>query len=313
MARSAMLAGSMPPAYSATPNILRRLVVLLLLTVVGISSPAAAASHHPAPAAPGRAAARWAAPLAPVAAAILRRDYQDSVCKPATRQVGDTVPPCVEIETIETMCTPNGTGPLFLAAHQQCMCRGSYFADWPACLSCLFLHGQRTERDVGQYMGVLAAASSSFCDAAAAPTAEFASVFAAVQATAAPPATGATVASDRAPGQTAVSLYYTATARQGPGRITGDAALATATALLTATRAPTSAQDAADDSPLGTKSAKGSGTVGVGGKGGPASTTATPAASGPSSSTESNAALFGRAMDWCFLVGTAGAIVALVL
>jgi len=243
-------------------------------------------------------------------AALLPRDYQDTVCRPPTQHLGDTVPPCVEIEAIETYCTPNGTGPLFLAAHQQCMCRGSYFADWPACLSCLFLHGLRSERDVGRYAGVIAAASAAFCGAAT-PTAEFASVFADVAATAPTPTTGATVPSDGAPDQTAVDLYYTASGRQGPGPITGEAASATATALVTATRIPTTNQGG-DDSMLGsqTQPAQGSGAGGNG----TVQATGTPTnGSSPISSTKPDGAAFGSVVNWSFFVGAVGASIVLLL
>ncbi|KAB5554690.1 hypothetical protein GE09DRAFT_137165 [Coniochaeta sp. 2T2.1] len=174
--------------------------------------------------------------LLPLAAAhsplLLARAYLDEVCKPLTKSPSDTVPPCVEIETIETLCIPNGTAPIYLAAHQQCMCGGSYFAEWPACQSCLLFHGLRSEREVAQYHGVLSAASSSFCDAAT-PTAIFADVFASVQSTFPVPTTGGTVSSDRAKGETAVSLYYTAAGKQGPGQITGSAATATPTTTTT--------------------------------------------------------------------------------
>ncbi len=52
-----------------------------------------------------------------VAAAL---DYEDEVCHPVTESGSDTVPPCLELVTIETLCTPNGTSPLALKAHQQC-------------------------------------------------------------------------------------------------------------------------------------------------------------------------------------------------
>ncbi|KAK0719557.1 hypothetical protein B0H67DRAFT_486440 [Lasiosphaeris hirsuta] len=160
-------------------------------------------------------------------------DYEDQVCHPVTEHASDTVPPCLEIVTIETMCTPNGTTPLDLKAHQDCMCRGSFFDEWPFCLQCLFLHGLRSQRDVAYYKSVLATASRALCSAPA-PTAEFAGIFGSAQAAVPYPTTGATVSSDAAPSSTAVSLYFTATRGQGPGQITGDAASATASVLFTA-------------------------------------------------------------------------------
>ncbi|KAK0741262.1 hypothetical protein B0T18DRAFT_296476, partial [Schizothecium vesticola] len=159
--------------------------------------------------------------------------YEDEVCHPVTHDSDDTVPPCLDIVLIETTCTPNGTSPLALKAHQQCMCTGSFFFEWPFCLQCLFLHGLRSERDVSHYRAVLDAASTALCDAAT-PTAEFKSIFLSAQHMAAEPTEGATISSDAAQGVTDVSLYFTATAPQGPGRITGAATAATATALFTA-------------------------------------------------------------------------------
>ncbi|KAK0614258.1 hypothetical protein B0T14DRAFT_539810 [Immersiella caudata] len=160
-------------------------------------------------------------------------DYEDEVCHPVVQHSNDTIPPCLSLVTIETLCTPNGTSPLALKAHQQCMCSGSFFSEWPFCLQCLFVHGLRSERDLAFYKSVISTASSSLC-AAPTPTAEFASIFSDIQVAAPYPTTGETVSSDQAVGNTAVSLYFTATTRQGPGQITGAATAATASVLFTA-------------------------------------------------------------------------------
>jgi len=55
--------------------------------------------------------------MALVAKAI---DYEDEVCHPVIQHHTDTIPPCLELVTIETLCTPNGTSPLALKAHQLC-------------------------------------------------------------------------------------------------------------------------------------------------------------------------------------------------
>lgn len=47
-------------------------------------------------------------------------NYEDEVCHPVTEHASDTIPPCLELVTTETVCTPNGTSPLALKAHQQC-------------------------------------------------------------------------------------------------------------------------------------------------------------------------------------------------
>ncbi|KAK4219142.1 hypothetical protein QBC37DRAFT_410367 [Rhypophila decipiens] len=110
----------------------------------------------------------------------------------------------------------------------QGMCGGSFFAEWPYCLECLFAHGLRSQRDVFFYRDVIATASNALCGVPT-PTAEFKSIFESAQAIVPVPTTGDTISSDQAVGQTAVSLYYTATVSQGPGRITGEATAATAT------------------------------------------------------------------------------------
>lgn len=173
---------------------------------------------------------------------LLRRDYLEAVCQPAPGHPGDVVPPCTEIQVIETACQPNGTGPLYLKAHQECMCGGSYFSEWTACLACEALHGQRSPRQVAFYGSVFSAASSSFCDVPT-PTGQWASVFATQEAEATPVTTGDAASTDRAVSETAVSLYYTPTGSIGPGPITGSAAAATATASAsTASPAKTSQQ-----------------------------------------------------------------------
>ncbi|KAK1750610.1 hypothetical protein QBC47DRAFT_278120, partial [Echria macrotheca] len=157
-------------------------------------------------------------------------NYEDQVCHPIT-QPRDTIPPCLELVTIETVCTPNGTSPLALKAHQQCMCTGSFFTEWPFCLKCLYIHGLRSERDVAYYQSILSTASQAFCDVPT-PTAQFATIFDSMQYVVPTPTTGDTISSDMAPGETAVSLYFTATTVQGPGMITGDATGATAPPVL---------------------------------------------------------------------------------
>lgn len=172
---------------------------------------------------------------------VRREAYADEVCSPNITSTDGTVPPCIEITAIEEACAPNGTSQIYYIAHAECMCGGSYFAEWVGCQDCLFFHGQRTERDQAYYDSVVSAASHSLCDflatsasatatvAASAPTTDFAAIFSSVEATMTQPTTGATVSSDLAPSSTAVSLYFTLSGNQGPGAITGSAATATAT------------------------------------------------------------------------------------
>ncbi|KAK1970412.1 hypothetical protein LY78DRAFT_628043 [Colletotrichum sublineola] len=158
------------------------------------------------------------------------RPYQDAVCKPATSS-GSQVPPCVQIESIEVACKPNGTEPIHFEAHAQCMCGGSFFAEKLACERCLFIHGLRSEQDLAFYRGVLSSASNALCTGT--PTAAFAIVYSSIEVAATPVTTGATTKSDQAPSNTANSLYYTASGAQGPGSITGEAASATGAGIET--------------------------------------------------------------------------------
>lgn len=153
---------------------------------------------------------------------------EDAVCKPATAP-DSPLPPCVSIEQIESACLPNGTSPLHYEAHAQCMCGGSFFAEKLACERCLQFHGLRSERQFDHYAAILDTAESALCSAT--PSAPFASLFSSAAAAATYPTEGATLASDRADGNTAVSLYFTLTGEQGPGVITGSAANATPTGL----------------------------------------------------------------------------------
>jgi hypothetical protein len=238
-------------------------------------------------------------PLALCHSPLFARDYVDTVCKPATKNPTDTVPPCVEVETIETLCAPNGTAPIDLSAHQQCMCGGSYFAEWPACQDCLLYHGLRTGQEVAQYDGILSAASSAFCGAAT-PTAVFAAVFESVGSAFPVPTTGGTVSSDRAPSSTAVSLYYTASGRQGPGAITGSAAMATATTTATTTRSVAAPTNSGTGGGSGTTGGSGSGSGshttsnGGGANPGTKATTGPSGSDSPSASTKPNAAMTMR-------------------
>jgi hypothetical protein len=185
----------------------------------------------------------------------------DEVCKPAV-PASDPVPPCVDIEIIEALCYPNGTGGLFLEAHAQCMCRGSYFAEWTACRQCLFLHGRLSERDLAFYKSIATVASTALCGflsspETARPTAIFRDLFTSAEAAIASPTTGAVVPTDQARGNDDVALYFTPSGSPGPGPITGSATAATGSGgqLVLATGRPSfaghhSSSSASTSSPL---------------------------------------------------------------
>ncbi|KAL8418056.1 hypothetical protein RB594_001604 [Gaeumannomyces avenae] len=217
----------------------RLLLALLLQHLPPLSTPHAAA-HPQAPAA-------------------RPRPYLDVVCKPPTLRAGEVVPPCISADVTEALCFPNGTTPLHVEAHAQCMCRGSYFAERAACRACLALHGLLPEPDAFLDAAVDAAASSALCGFLAVtdplpvtsppppPSVPFRALSGSAEVTLAPSGRPAGVATagrdgpgpdDKAPSRTEVSLYYTPSGPQGPGPITGSAALASATGLQFATGRP---------------------------------------------------------------------------
>jgi hypothetical protein len=153
------------------------------------------------------------------AASNANLDYLTSVCSPNITNP-NPIPPCISVNTIESLCTPNGTTPLAYQAHAQCICNApsTFFQDWLGCRRCLVTHGGLSEREFNGFRGVLAAASSSLCSGT--PTTDFAAIFASATPTGGA-AQGATTYSDQYPSSSAVSLYYTPSGVQGPGAITG--------------------------------------------------------------------------------------------
>ncbi|KAH9221085.1 hypothetical protein DL95DRAFT_382494 [Leptodontidium sp. 2 PMI_412] len=154
--------------------------------------------------------------------------YLAEVCFPNTTT--PVVPPCQEIINIQSACTANGTTGIYLLAHAQCMCGGSFFADWIGCLNCNYVHGARSPQNVDSFHTIISSASNALCTGT--PTATFAAIFSSLSEGAAPTGTD-TAMSDQFPSQTAISLYYTVSGTQGVGAITGEAASATRTASPT--------------------------------------------------------------------------------
>ncbi|KAI1395159.1 hypothetical protein F4819DRAFT_501231 [Hypoxylon fuscum] len=155
-------------------------------------------------------------------------DYITSVCLPATAPDQSAPAPCVAVVGIETACLPNGTSPLALEAHAQCLCGGSYFAEWLGCRRCLEVHGALSPRNYTYFSQVLSSASQMLCTGT--PTAALAALWTQAQAAIPEPTTGDAATTDVKSGDAAVSLYYTASGPQGPGVITGSATAATAVA-----------------------------------------------------------------------------------
>ncbi|PVH85485.1 hypothetical protein DL98DRAFT_511536 [Cadophora sp. DSE1049] len=174
--------------------------------------------------------------------------YLAEVCFPNTTT--PVVPPCQEIINIQSACTPNGTTGIYLLAHAQCMCGGSFFSDWIGCLNCNYVHGARSPQIVDSFHTIITSASNALCTGT--PTASFAAIFSSLSNAAAPTGTD-TAVSDQFPSQTTISLYYTVSGPQGIGAITGEAASATRTASTTPTTSSRSGTSAGTtSSPSGT-------------------------------------------------------------
>ncbi|KAF2666397.1 hypothetical protein BT63DRAFT_428169 [Microthyrium microscopicum] len=161
---------------------------------------------------------------------LLRRaapsqDYLNSMCSPNITNP-TVIPPCISIVSIEAGCKPNGTASVDYQASAECLCNApsTYFADWTACRKCLEVHGGLSEREYNGYLLQASAASSSMCTGT--PTTDIAGVFKSAKVTGTP--TGATSRTDSFPSDSAVSLYYTPSGKQGLGAISGSATAATA-------------------------------------------------------------------------------------
>ncbi|KAI2779649.1 hypothetical protein F4815DRAFT_472803 [Daldinia loculata] len=219
-------------------------------------------------------------------------DYITSVCSPAKAPDQTDPAPCIAIQNIETACLPNGTSPLALEAHAQCLCGGSYFAEWLGCRRCLLEHGGLSQRNFSYFSEVLSSASEKLCEGT--PTAAFATLFTEAQAGVPEPTTGGTALGDGKSGDAAVSLYYTASGLQGPGPITGSATAATAETS-------------------GSSSSEATATGGVSQNGGARSTTNAPSATSSSSSNiavPTGAPVNGKGVIFVAAVG--GALVAVL-
>lgn len=193
-----------------------------------------------------------------------------------------TIPPCISITTIQSLCAPNGTAPLDYLASAECMCDppSSFFADWQGCQQCLFVHGARSQQEMDTYSSIIALASAALCTGT--PTASFAAIFSSVAATLPPASSDATALSDAFPSQTAVSLYYTTSGSQGIGAITGSATAATEAASACGS----SGVGASGVTTLtGTHSSNGSATTGSATTSGSASTGATSSSSSAGAAT----------------------------
>jgi hypothetical protein len=105
-------------------------------------------------------------------------------------------------------------------------------------LDCNYVHGGRSPQVVSAFNTIITSASNILCTGT--PTASFAAIFSGLSEDSGVAENGDTSVSDKFPSQTAVSLYYKPSGKQGPGAITGSATAATATGPTSETAGTTS-------------------------------------------------------------------------
>lgn len=181
------------------------------------------------------------------------------------------------------------------------MCNGGFFSNWLGCLNCDYVHGGRSPAEVSAFNTIITSASNQLCTGT--PTAGFAAIFNSLGGGDVAPGT-ATRLTDLYPSETAVSLYYTASGKQGIGAITGSATGATKTGGVSGstgvTAAATGSGSASGSGALVTATATSAGSADAG------TTTATATGGGKSGSTSSST---GGAAPTGFRRGALGMVV----
>ena len=76
---------------------------------------------------------------------------------------GQPQAPCAAVQDVGGACAAAGTSPAALQAYGQCLCKGSFFANWLACLGCLRAEGSTSDRDAAFFVSAVANASSILC------------------------------------------------------------------------------------------------------------------------------------------------------
>ncbi len=97
------------------------------------------------------------------------------------------------------------------------------------------MHGARSGAIVSAFNSIITTVSNALCTGT--PTADFADLFTSASQVVGYASGTNTGTTDLYPSQTAISLYYTPTVKQGPGPITGSATAATKVATTTSTSA----------------------------------------------------------------------------
>ena len=175
--------------------------------------------------------------LLPIATATLRRriindpegEYLNSMCLPnhtdrssvVLFNLVDSPFPCEQGLYIEAVCTANGTQEVDFLAEQECLCNGQYFYAEEGCNNCFYQHGYHK---VSQEDSASSLSSLSAAECTPSPAYQpFRNLIPLIDATSARNEPPITLTDDKAPNNTAVSVYWTEKRSVTPGEITGSA------------------------------------------------------------------------------------------
>jgi hypothetical protein len=178
--------------------------------------------------------------LVPLAASVLLskrilndpgQKYLESICLPHIKSltadqliagIEHSPFPCEQEIYLLNICTANGTAEIDFLAEQQCLCGSPYFDLILQCDACLYTHGLIVTNTPAQVTSFWSAMQTAECSPSP-PYQPFSNLFPAVDYSYQSLSPSLTLAPDRFPNITAVSLYVTQTRSATPGLISGSA------------------------------------------------------------------------------------------
>lgn len=129
--------------------------------------------------------------------------------------------PCEQGIYIQAVCTATGTTELDLLAEQECLCEGAYWEALQGCANCYHAHGYQGSTP-SEASSSIARLSRAECSPTP-PSQPFSNLLPAVNVTSVENSPPLTLGTDRAPNNTAIDIYFTATLSMMPGQVTGSA------------------------------------------------------------------------------------------
>lgn len=138
--------------------------------------------------------------------------------------------PCEKTQYLQSACAANGSEPIDYLAEQQCLCKGTYFANLGGCEACYSAHGytQQTPTELAAFSRSISSAECS----ASPPSMSFNDLLGEAEnndqsyeerTSSIINAKPKTLGSDSFPSKTEVSNYWKSSVAAIPGQITGSA------------------------------------------------------------------------------------------